>query len=72
MKVDEIIRAKVSEQIADNGSGFSDVFNGLRVETYTHYHLGIITVSVTGFPCKEFDRFEAEPIYTYIINATTN
>ena len=67
----EIIQAKVSEQIEDNESGFSDVFNGLRVSTHTHYHLGIITVSIDGFPCKEFDRFMSEPIYTYIINATT-
>ena len=65
----EIIKAKVSEQIQENRSGFSDVFNGFRVSTHTHYHLGIITVSIDGFPCKEFDRFNAEPIYTYIINS---
>jgi len=71
MTTEEIIIAKVSENVADNGSGFSDVFNGIRVSTHTHYHLGIITVAIMkdGFPCKEFDRFKAEPIYTYIINS---
>jgi len=71
MTTTEIIKAKVIEQIKDNASGFRDVFNGVRVEVYTHYHLGIITVSIDGFSCAEFDRFNAEPIYTYIINAVS-
>ena len=64
-------RAKVNviQQIEDNHSGFSDVFNGLRVSTHTHYHLGIVTVAIDGFPCAEFDRFKSEPIYTYIIDS---
>ena len=69
MTTEEIIRAKVSEDIVDNGSGFSDVFNGIRISTHTWYNLGIITVAIDGFPCKEFDRFNADPIYTYIINS---
>jgi len=68
MTTAEIIKAKVSEQIEDNHSGFSDVFNGIRVATHTHYHLGIITIAIDGCACKEFDRFNSEPIYTYIIN----
>ena len=73
MTTEEIITAKVSEDIADCGSGFTDVFNGIRVSTHTHYHLKIITVAIMkdGFRCKEFDRFIPEPIYTYIIDAVT-
>ena len=39
MTTEDIIRAKVSEEIADNESGFSDVFNGFRAVSYTHLTL---------------------------------
>jgi len=66
----DIIKSKVEDQINDCGMGFSDVFNGKRVSTYTHFHLNIITVSIKGYPCAEFNRFDQKGISEYIINKT--